>query len=113
MGWYSLTIFNYGISEQLITPSNFDPVFDDLKADDLIGCQFIPLNRAKRPGWSKKMITKRTSINLIGVFGKIVVRRLRPMCMILKTSRLIILITKNGARDFGSRGIECNARICL
>ncbi len=57
--------FNYGISEQLITPE-FDPEFDDLKLDDLIDTATSQedadniRNRAED-------YTKRTSLNLIGV----------------------------------------------
>jgi cell surface protein SprA len=57
--------FNYGISEQLITPE-FDPVYDDLKLQDLI-------NAAPDAGAAEEIreqaedYTKRTSINLIGV----------------------------------------------
>ncbi len=57
--------FNYGISEQLITPE-FDPEFDDLRLDDLIATA----NSAEDAENIKKRAedyTKRTSVNLIGV----------------------------------------------
>ncbi|MEX0273356.1 MAG: cell surface protein SprA, partial [Flavobacteriaceae bacterium] len=57
--------FNYGISEQLVTPE-FDPVYDDLKLDDLVDS--APTEAAAEE--VKKQAedyTKRTSINFIGV----------------------------------------------
>ena len=57
--------FNYGISEQLATPE-FDPVYDDLKLDDLINS--APNEEAaKETEEQAQDYTKRTSINLIGV----------------------------------------------
>ena len=57
--------FNYGISEQLITPE-FDPVYDDLKLDDLIDT--APTRQAADDIREQaEDYTKRTSINLIGV----------------------------------------------
>ena len=57
--------FNYGISEELITPE-FDPVYDDLKLDDLINTAETPED-ADRVREQAEDYTKRTSINLIGV----------------------------------------------
>ena len=63
--------FNYGISEQLITPE-FDPVYDDLRLQDRIDA--APETAADDTVVTKDDIlgqaedyTKRTSINLIGV----------------------------------------------
>ncbi|MFS4466925.1 cell surface protein SprA [Maribacter sp. 2210JD10-5] len=63
--------FNYGISEQIITPE-FDPVYDDLKLQDRIDT--APVTESANGPPSKEQIreqaedyTKRTSINLIGV----------------------------------------------
>ena len=57
--------FNFGISETLITPE-FDPVFDDLKLDDLIDAQATQEGRdAVRE--QAEDYTKRRSVNLIGV----------------------------------------------
>ncbi len=57
--------FNYGISEQIITPE-FDPVYDDLKLDDLIDA--APDQEAADEILEQaEDYTKRTSINLIGV----------------------------------------------
>ncbi|WP_289644318.1 cell surface protein SprA [Maribacter aestuarii] len=57
--------FNYGISEQIITPE-FDPVYDDLKLDDLIDA--APNQEAAEEILEQaEDYTKRTSINLIGV----------------------------------------------
>ncbi len=57
--------FNYGISEQIITPE-FDPVYDDLKLDDLIDS--APDQEAAEEILEQaEDYTKRTSINLIGV----------------------------------------------
>ncbi|MEK6152037.1 cell surface protein SprA [Flavobacteriaceae bacterium 3-367] len=57
--------FNYGISEQLITPE-FDPVYDDLKLDDRIAAATTP-EEAETIKEQAEDYTKRTSINLIGV----------------------------------------------
>lgn len=57
--------FNYGISEQLITPE-FDPVYDDLKLDDLIAAA-PDQEAAEEIREQAEDYTKRTSINLIGV----------------------------------------------
>ncbi len=57
--------FNYGISEQLITPE-FDPVYDDLKLDDRIAAADTPED-AETIKEQAEDYTKRTSINLIGV----------------------------------------------
>ena len=57
--------FNFGISETLITPE-FDPVFDDLKLDDLIDAQTTQEGQdAVRE--QAEDYTKRRSVNLIGV----------------------------------------------
>ncbi|WP_026810084.1 T9SS outer membrane translocon Sov/SprA [Arenibacter latericius] len=57
--------FNYGISEQLITPE-FDPVYDDLKLKDRISAaqSAEDAEAVKQQG---EDYTKRTSINFIGV----------------------------------------------
>ena len=57
--------FNYGISEQLITPE-FDPVYDDLKLQDRIDAAETA-EEAKNIEEQAEDYTKRTSINLIGV----------------------------------------------
>ncbi|WP_411030083.1 cell surface protein SprA [Spongiimicrobium sp. 3-5] len=57
--------FNYGISEQLITPE-FDPVYDDLKLDDRIAAAETAED-AEEIKQQAEDYTKRTSINLIGV----------------------------------------------
>jgi len=57
--------FNYGISEQIITPE-FDPVYDDLKLDDLIDAA-PDGEAAEEIREQAEAYTKRTSINLIGV----------------------------------------------
>ncbi|MGB3145891.1 MAG: cell surface protein SprA [Maribacter sp.] len=57
--------FNYGISEQIITPE-FDPVYDDLKLDDLINAA-PDQEAADEIREQAEDYTKRTSINLIGV----------------------------------------------
>ena len=57
--------FNYGISEQLITPE-FDPVYDDLKLNDLIDAEDTQDGKDEILGQAQDY-TKRTSINLIGV----------------------------------------------
>ena len=57
--------FNFGISETLITPE-FDPVFDDLKLDDLIDAEATQEGKdAVRE--QAEDYTKRRSVNLIGV----------------------------------------------
>tara|TARA_R110000744_G_scaffold50555_1_gene109228 strand:- start:4411 stop:11529 length:7119 start_codon:yes stop_codon:yes gene_type:complete len=57
--------FNYGVSEQMITPE-FDPVYDDLKLDDRIAAEST---QEGKDGVLEQAedYTKRTSINLIGV----------------------------------------------
>ncbi|MEM1338493.1 MAG: cell surface protein SprA [Bacteroidota bacterium] len=57
--------FNFGISETLITPE-FDPVFDDLKLDDLIDAAQTPED-AEQTRTQAEDYTKRRSVNLIGV----------------------------------------------
>ncbi|UOY07845.1 cell surface protein SprA [Muricauda sp. SCSIO 64092] len=57
--------FNFGISETLITPE-FDPVFDDLKLDDLIDAAQTSED-AEQTREQAEDYTKRRSINLIGV----------------------------------------------
>jgi len=57
--------FNYGISEQVITPE-FDPVYDDLKLDDLIDAA-PDEEAADEIREQAEDYTKRTSFNLIGV----------------------------------------------
>ncbi|SFW45930.1 cell surface protein SprA [Cellulophaga fucicola] len=57
--------FNYGISEQLVTPE-FDPVYDDLKLEDRIAAAQTPED-AKAIEEQAEDYTKRTSINFIGV----------------------------------------------
>ena len=57
--------FNYGISEQKITPE-FDPEFDDLKLNDLIDTA-VDQEDADNLRERAEDYTKRTSINLIGV----------------------------------------------
>ena len=56
---------NVGFSEQLITPE-FDPVYDDLKLDDMIDQASSPEN-ANRVRKQAEDYTKKTSLNLIGV----------------------------------------------
>lgn len=57
--------FNYGISEQLITPE-FDPVYDDLKLEDRVAAA---QSKAEADAIEEQAedYTKRTSINFIGV----------------------------------------------
>ncbi|MEO1013545.1 MAG: hypothetical protein AAFX53_19810, partial [Bacteroidota bacterium] len=55
----------FGISETLITPE-FDPVFDDLKLDDLIDAQTTQ-EEGDAVREQAEDYTKRRSINLIGV----------------------------------------------
>nr|WP_299383304.1 cell surface protein SprA [Allomuricauda sp.] len=57
--------FNYGISENLITPE-FDPVYDDLKLDDRIAAA-TTAEEAETIKEQAEDYTKRRSINLIGV----------------------------------------------
>ncbi|NNE76190.1 MAG: cell surface protein SprA, partial [Pricia sp.] len=63
--WGIQVPFNYGISEQLITPE-FDPVYDDLKLDDRIDAADTA-EIADDIQEQAEDYTKRTSINLIGV----------------------------------------------
>ncbi len=63
--WNLQIPFNYGISEQIITPE-FDPVYDDLKLDDRIAAAETPEDAAEILEQAEDY-TKRTSINLIGV----------------------------------------------
>ena len=57
--------FNYGISEQLVTPE-FDPVYDDLKLEDRIAAAETAED-AKIIEEQAEDYTKRTSVNFIGV----------------------------------------------
>ncbi|APQ17840.1 cell surface protein SprA [Maribacter hydrothermalis] len=57
--------FNYGISEQVITPE-FDPVYDDLKLEDRIAAETTQEGKDDVLEQAEDY-TKRTSINLIGV----------------------------------------------
>ena len=63
--WGIQVPFNYGISEQMITPE-FDPVYDDLKLDDLVASASTQ-EEADQTLQQAEDYTKRTSINLIGV----------------------------------------------
>ena len=63
--WNLQIPFNYGISEQLITPE-FDPVYDDLKLDDRIAAADTA-QEADEIREQAEDYTKRTSINFIGV----------------------------------------------
>lgn len=63
--WNLQIPFNYGISEQLITPE-FDPVYDDLRLDDRIAAATTPAE-AEAIKEQAEDYTKRTSVNLIGV----------------------------------------------
>ena len=63
--WNIQLPFNYGISEQLITPE-FDPVYDDLKLDDRIAAANTQ-DEADEIKEQAEDYTKRTSINFIGV----------------------------------------------
>lgn len=56
---------NYGISEQITTPE-FDPVYDDLKLDDLIDAEDTQEGKDEVLEQAEDY-TKRTSFNLIGV----------------------------------------------
>ncbi len=57
--------FNFGVSETLITPE-FDPVFDDLKLDDLIDAEATEAGKEAVREQAEDY-TKRRSVNLIGV----------------------------------------------
>ena len=57
--------FNYGISEQIITPE-FDPVYDDLKLKDRIAAEDTQEGKDEVLEQAEDY-TKRTSINFIGV----------------------------------------------
>lgn len=63
--WNLQIPFNYGVSEQLITPE-FDPVYDDLKLDDRIAAA-ATAEEADAIREQAEDYTKRTSINFIGV----------------------------------------------
>ncbi len=63
--WNLQIPFNYGFSEQLITPE-FDPVYDDLKLDDRIDAA-TSQEEADEIKEQAEDYTKRTSINFIGV----------------------------------------------
>nr|WP_245759779.1 cell surface protein SprA [Robiginitalea myxolifaciens] len=63
--WNLQIPFNYGISEQLITPE-FDPVYDDLNLQDRIDAANTP-QEAEEIREQAEDYTKRTSINFIGV----------------------------------------------
>ncbi|MDM9630428.1 cell surface protein SprA [Robiginitalea aurantiaca] len=65
-GQWGLQIpFNYGISEELITPE-FDPVYDDLKLEDRIDAADTA-EEAEAIREQAEDYTKRTSVNFIGV----------------------------------------------
>ena len=63
--WNLQIPFNYGISEQLITPE-FDPVYDDLKLEDRIDAATTQAE-ADQIERQAEDYTKRTSVNFIGV----------------------------------------------
>ncbi|MFM1877839.1 MAG: hypothetical protein RLZZ241_705 [Bacteroidota bacterium] len=63
--WNLQIPFNYGISEQLITPE-FDPVYDDLRLQDRIAASATAIE-ADQILRQAEDYTKRTSFNLIGV----------------------------------------------
>ncbi len=63
--WGIQVPFNYGVSEEKITPE-FDPVYDDLKLDDLIASA-PDQQTADAIKEQAEEYTKRTSINFIGV----------------------------------------------
>ena len=63
--WNVQIPFNYGISEQLITPE-FDPVYDDLKLKDRIDAANTTEEEEEIREQAEDY-TKRTSINFIGV----------------------------------------------
>lgn len=66
--WNIQIPFNYGISEQSITPE-FDPVYDDLKLEDRISAAEDPDSNQDPDQIAEQAedYTKRTSINFIGV----------------------------------------------
>ncbi|MGB6154263.1 MAG: cell surface protein SprA [Pricia sp.] len=66
--WNIQIPFNYGISEQSITPE-FDPVYDDLKLEDRISAAEDPDSNQDSDQIAEQAedYTKRTSINFIGV----------------------------------------------
>lgn len=63
--WNLQIPFNYGISEQIITPE-FDPVYDDLRLNDRIAAAGSTSEADQIRGQAEDY-TKRTSINFIGV----------------------------------------------
>ena len=63
--WNVQIPFNYGISEELITPE-FDPVYDDLKLQDRIDAAETA-EEAEAIREQAEDYTKRTSVNFIGV----------------------------------------------
>jgi cell surface protein SprA len=63
--WNLQIPFNYGVSEQLVTPE-FDPVYDDLKLNDRIAAA-TDAQEADAIKEQAEDYTKRTSINFIGV----------------------------------------------
>lgn len=63
--WRIQLPFNFGVSEQMITPE-FDPVYDDLKLQDRIDAATTQENKDQILEQAQDY-TKRTSINLIGV----------------------------------------------
>jgi len=63
--WNIQLPFNYGISEEIITPE-FDPVYDDLKLQDRIDAASTQEDKDQVLEQAEDY-TKRTSINLIGV----------------------------------------------
>lgn len=63
--WNVQIPFNYGVSEQLITPE-FDPVYDDLKLEDRIDAANTKEEEEEIREQAEDY-TKRTSINFIGV----------------------------------------------
>jgi cell surface protein SprA len=63
--WNLQIPFNYGVSEQLITPE-FDPVYDDLKLEDRLSAA-PNAEEADAIREQAEDYTKRTSINFIGV----------------------------------------------
>ena len=63
--WNLQIPFNYGVSEQVITPE-FDPVYDDLRLNDRIAAAGSASEADQIRGQAEDY-TKRTSINFIGV----------------------------------------------
>ncbi len=63
--WNLQIPFNYGISEQLVTPE-FDPVYDDLRLEDRIATAATQ-QEADEIREQAEDYTKRTSINFIGI----------------------------------------------